>query len=35
MFKLHNRLENDLISIKDLELCRLMLMPNSDNPGLY
>lgn len=31
-FQLHERLKNDLIEIKDLELSKLMLLPDSENP---
>ena len=31
-FKLHETLERDLVPIKDLKLCKLMILPNSENP---
>lgn len=31
-FKLHSQLMNDLIPLKRMELCELLLLPNSSNP---
>lgn len=32
MFNLHPTLKNDLIEICDLKLCKLMLLPDTENP---
>ncbi len=32
MFKLHERLEKDLILVEEMKLSKLMLLPDSENP---